>query len=296
MEQKKPRKPHFISLVKRGLYAVGCTGATAVLYKDDVEIARFKDLSPYSDQAAISPKEDLFVIRSAVGEMAVYLTEPPRLLKKFRFSEIEGQDQGYCFSPDGKYFLSIELQEHPLKTVLSIYETANFTLAGRLFDDDDRLFLEEIEYDEDKGNYMKKRHNYPLCFQPNPVVPIGVIVFAALLFSICMFVGGSDVVDILKMLAFFSPVFLLTVLTALRTKVIVLNENEIKVVRPFRTFHVRINEITHIEAYEITRSGKHYKAFGGTKKLFGFNSMYSGHEELYSILNGRKNKKRKREG
>lgn len=154
MEQKKPRKPHFISLVKRGLYAVGCTGATAVLYKDDVEIARFKDLAPYSDQAAISPKEDLFVIRSAVGEMAVYSTEPPRLLKKIRFSEIEGQDQGYCFSPDGKYFLSIECQEHPLKTVLSIYETANFTLAGRLFDDDDRLFLEEIEYDEDKENYI----------------------------------------------------------------------------------------------------------------------------------------------
>ena len=143
---------------------------------------------------------------------------------------------------------------------------------------------------------MKKRHNYPLYFQPNPVVPIGVIVFAALLFSIGMLIGGLGIVDILKMLAFFSPVFLLTVLAALRTKVIVLNENEIKVVRPFRTYHVRINEITHIDAYDITRAGKHYKAFGKTKKLFGFNSMYSGHEELYSILNGRKNKKHKREG
>ena len=48
--------------------------------------------------------------------------------------------------------MSIECQEHPLKTVLSIYETANFTLAGRLFDDDNRLFFEEIEYDEDKGS------------------------------------------------------------------------------------------------------------------------------------------------
>ena len=154
MEQKKPRKPHFISYVKRGQYAVGCTGSTVVLYKDDVEIARFKDPAPYADHAAISPKEDLFVVRSVIGKMAVYSTDPPRLLKKFRFSEIEGQDQGYCFSPDGKHFLSIELQEHPLKTVLSIYETANFTLAGRLFDDDDRLFLEEIECDEEKGDYI----------------------------------------------------------------------------------------------------------------------------------------------
>ena len=52
----------------------------------------------------VSPNEDLLVVKSSSGSMAIYSLESLELIKKFRFSKIDGsQDDNFMISPDGKY-------------------------------------------------------------------------------------------------------------------------------------------------------------------------------------------------
>ena len=148
----KPRTPKFHSFIRNGRYAVGCTGQTVVLYEDEKEIARFKDLI-YAYHAAFSPNGDMFAVKSADGRLAFYGVEPPRLIGRFRFSKINGaQDGGFCFSHDGKYFYNIECHKDSTVTALSVYRTDDLSLERRLFDDDERLCLCDIEFDVDSGD------------------------------------------------------------------------------------------------------------------------------------------------
>lgn len=149
-----PKSPKFHSFIRKDRYAVGCTGQTVVIYKDETEIARFKDLI-YAYNAAFSPKGDMFAVKSTAGSLAFYGVEPPRLIGKFRFSKIDGaQDEGFCFSPDGEFFYNIECHKDSTVTALSVYRTGDLSLDRRLFDGDDRLCLCEIEYDAEKGDFV----------------------------------------------------------------------------------------------------------------------------------------------
>ena len=56
------------------------------------------------------------------------------LIKKFRFSKIDGsQDDGFCFSTDGKYLYNIERHVSSCTTALSVYETSRFERVQQLF-------------------------------------------------------------------------------------------------------------------------------------------------------------------
>lgn len=144
----------FWSDITDGQFRVCCTGQTVYVYNaQNTELARFKDL-PYAYTAAISPKGDIFVIKSTDGRLAVYSLSDLQLLRKFRFSKVNGaQDDNFCFSPDGARFYHIERHGDSCKTALSVYHTPDFSLEKRLFADDTRMVLSTIEYDTAADSY-----------------------------------------------------------------------------------------------------------------------------------------------
>ena len=81
--------PLFKSIIKNENYSIGCTGQTVWVWdKNDTVIAKFKDLI-YAYRALISPRGDIFIVRSNDGRLAVYSLENLLLIKKFRFSKEE---------------------------------------------------------------------------------------------------------------------------------------------------------------------------------------------------------------
>ena len=140
--------PRFVSYISNGIYDIGCTGQTVYVYdKNGTELAKFKDLT-YIYYAAISPRGDIFVAKSTEGRLAVYSLETLSLIKKFRFSNVNyAQDDGFCFSADGKYFINLERQGDDLHSVISVYDTADFSRVSQFsFGDGGMVFdIEQVD-------------------------------------------------------------------------------------------------------------------------------------------------------
>ena len=145
----------FWGFYDNGTYKVGCNGQTMYLYDvENRELAKFKDIA-YAYRGAFKPNSNVFILRSTDGRIAVYDCDEKKLLLKFRFSNIDySQDDGFCFSPDGKYFINIERIHSSTQTRLSIYETDTFSPVKRLFEDDEQLVLSNIEYQSVKNEYL----------------------------------------------------------------------------------------------------------------------------------------------
>ncbi|MGM9636739.1 MAG: hypothetical protein ACI3YK_02000 [Eubacteriales bacterium] len=146
--------PSFWSFISNDQYSIGCTGQTVYVYDHNGnQLARFKDL-PYGYTSLISPKGDIFVVKSTAGRMAVYSLKELKLIKKFRFSQVDcSQDDNFCFSPDGEKLYNIERHIESYETALSIYSTKDFLLEKRLFLNDHKTNLNTIEYDEATSAY-----------------------------------------------------------------------------------------------------------------------------------------------
>lgn len=146
--------PRFWSLISNGEYSVGCTGQSVYVYdKDGAELIRFRGLL-YAYRPLISPKGDIFVVKTTEGRLYVYSLITLSLIKKFRFSKVNyAQDDNCCFSPDGKYFYNIERYVNDLRSCLSIYKTEDFSLEKRLFSEDEKMVLDIIEYNSDTDIY-----------------------------------------------------------------------------------------------------------------------------------------------
>ena len=145
--------PSFWTYIANKSYSVGCTGQTVHLYdRDGNELKKFKDII-YAYDAAFSPDGKIFVVKSTDGRLAVYSLETASLIRKFRFSKINcAQDDGFCFSPDGKYFINIERQQDVLLSAISFYNTNDFSLAHRM-SMDASIMLDCIEYDQASAAY-----------------------------------------------------------------------------------------------------------------------------------------------
>lgn len=137
--------PKFVSYTSNGIYHIGCTGRTVYVYdRNGKELAKFKDL-PYVYYAVMSPCGDMFVLKSTDGKLAVYSLKTLSLIKKFRFSKVNySQDDGACFSADGKYFINIERQGDDLHSAISIYDVIDFSRVS-LFTLGDSAMIGEIE-------------------------------------------------------------------------------------------------------------------------------------------------------
>ena len=140
--------PRFVSYISNGIYDIGCTGQTVYVYdKNGTELAKFKDLI-YAYYAVISPCGDILVVKSTDGRLAVYSLEGLSLVKKFRFSKVNyAQDDGFCFSADGKYFINIERQIDELHSVISVYDTSDFGVISQISLGDSGMFqaIEQVD-------------------------------------------------------------------------------------------------------------------------------------------------------
>lgn len=143
----------FWAYISNGKYSVGTTGQTVYLFdENDNEINRFQDIT-YAYTPMFSPDGKLLVVKSTAGRLAVYSLETFSLIKKFRFSKVDGaQDEGFCFSPDGKYFINIELQGDDLHCAISVYNTDDFSRVSQLFLEES-VMLNHIEFDYSTKEY-----------------------------------------------------------------------------------------------------------------------------------------------
>lgn len=137
---------HFERCSGNGDYFVGCTGQTVYLYdRNNRELKKFKDLI-YAYTPLLSPNGRIFVVKSTDGWLAVYSLEALALVKKFRYSKVDGsQDDGFCFSGDGKSFFNVERQFDACHTAISVYDTEDFSRICQISSDD--IMVEYIEYD-----------------------------------------------------------------------------------------------------------------------------------------------------
>ena len=138
----------FVGFTTNGEYSVGCTGQTVFLLdKNHNVLKKFKDMV-YAYKPAIAPNGSFFVVKSTGGCLAVYSLETFSLLKKFRFSKVDGsQDDGFCFSPDSRFFINIERQNDSLQCAVSTYRTSDFSLVDQILFDKD-MMISEIECEE----------------------------------------------------------------------------------------------------------------------------------------------------
>lgn len=139
---------NFWSYISNGEYCVGTTGQTVYVYNATTgdEIAKFKDIK-YAYDAYFSPLKNIFVVKSAEGRLAIYSLEEMKLIKKFRFSKVDGaQDEGCCFSRDGKKFYNIERHDF-LHSQIAIYNADTFERIG-IVDSGDKVEPKHIEADD----------------------------------------------------------------------------------------------------------------------------------------------------
>ncbi len=142
------RTPPFWTLISNGEHIVGCTGQTVYVYDKNNNLIVKYPKHRYVYTSAFSPAGDMFVVKSVEGYLAFYSLKDYTLLKKFRFSKVSGsQDDGFCFNADGTEFYNIERHINSCRSALSVYDTADFSLKKQLFLDNDKLFMEQIEYD-----------------------------------------------------------------------------------------------------------------------------------------------------
>lgn len=146
--------PSFWTYITNGKYSVGCTGQTVYVYdKDGNEKARFKDLT-YAYCAEISPDSKTLAVKATDGRLAVYSLEKMKLIKKFRFSKVDGgHHEGFCFSADGSFLFNLESHGDGFERCLALYETENFNLIRQLFYGKE-MYLSCIEYDAAFDSYF----------------------------------------------------------------------------------------------------------------------------------------------
>ena len=120
----------FYGVAQCGEYRVGCAGRTTyVCGANGAEIARLRDV-PYAYAAAFRPDGGLLAVRSTTPAFAFYAPPDFRLVRRIRMRRPNGQpqDEGFCFSPDGTRFWSLEYQ-NDLTTSLVCYDTESFAEA-----------------------------------------------------------------------------------------------------------------------------------------------------------------------
>lgn len=146
-------------------FSVGCTGQTVYLFDDKGnEISRFKDIT-YGYTPVISPDGKLLVVKSTGGKLAVYSLESRTLMKKFRFSKVDGaQNDGFCFSSDGKLFINIERQKDDLHSAISVYNSVDFSLISQVLLGDDMMagFMRDSYSLVMRHGFVAKFENYEI--------------------------------------------------------------------------------------------------------------------------------------
>lgn len=141
----------FWGFYDNGKYRVGCNGATVYVYdQNNNELARFKDIA-YAYKGKFVPNTNIIVIKSTGNYLAIYDLDELKLLKKILVTRIGAQDEGFAFSPDGKYLYNIEKPKDSTETQLAEYNTNDFSASKIYFSDRKDLVLSDLEFDKETG-------------------------------------------------------------------------------------------------------------------------------------------------
>lgn len=98
----------FTGFVRNDRFQVGCTGGTVYVFDaEGRELAKFRDIR-YGYTPLLCPGKDLLVVKSTAGMLAFFDLAELRLLKKLRVGFDGAQDDGFAFSPDGRYLYDLE--------------------------------------------------------------------------------------------------------------------------------------------------------------------------------------------
>lgn len=143
----------FWGYYSNGKYSVGCSGGSVYVFDSNGnEIKRFKDF-PYAYYAAFMPGRNIIAVKTTGGHLGFYDLDTLSLIKKHTITTIGSQDDGFVFSPDGRYFYNIERPVYSTETQLGIYETGSFSKIHSLFSDNKIMELCYIETDAETGRY-----------------------------------------------------------------------------------------------------------------------------------------------
>lgn len=139
----------FWGYISNGEYSAGCTGRTVYLYDSSGnEAAKWGNIS-YGYNPVFCPNRNILVVKSTSAYFWVYSLDTLSLIKKVKFSKVDGsQDDGYCFSLDGRYFYNIERQENSTNSAISVYDTSDFERIRMFLDKDEKTEPAFIETDE----------------------------------------------------------------------------------------------------------------------------------------------------
>ena len=138
----------FWGVAKNENFSVGCTGKTVFVYDSNgKETAKFSDF-PHAYKAVFMPNKNIIAVKSTEGSLGFYNLDTLSLIKLVTITKIGAQDEGFTFSPDGKYFYNIEKPNDTTRTELGVYETEHFTKVDTLFADNEKMVLDCLEFDE----------------------------------------------------------------------------------------------------------------------------------------------------
>ncbi len=142
---------NFWGFYDNGIYRVGCNGATIYVYDNsDNELGRIK-VKPSVYCGAFQPDTNIFVAKAVEGRLFVCDLSKMKIIKKIFITNRCPQDDGFDFSPDGKFFYNIERRERTTQTQLTVYRTSDYEAEKALFCDKTDIVLKEIEFDAQTG-------------------------------------------------------------------------------------------------------------------------------------------------
>lgn len=145
----------FWGYASNGSFSAGCTGQTVYIYDSGGrEAAKFKDIK-YGYNPVFRPDSNILVVKSTGAFFWVFSLDKSALIKKVKFSDVDGsQDDGYCFSADGRYFYNIERQYKSTNSAISVYDAVNFDRINIFLDRDEKTEPKFIEADEKGQLYV----------------------------------------------------------------------------------------------------------------------------------------------
>lgn len=144
----------FWGICNNDKYTVGCNGASIYIYdKNGKQLQVFKD-APYTYRAKFKPNTNILVAKSTAGYLLIYDLDELKLLNKTKTAQIDSQDDGFVFSKDGKYLYNIERPIYSTKTRLTIYDMKDYSVIKKLFENDEKIVLKNLEFDQNNICYL----------------------------------------------------------------------------------------------------------------------------------------------
>jgi len=141
----------FWGFYKNESYSVGCNGGTVYIYDSTgKELAKFRNF-PYAYKAAFKPDSNMIAVKSTEGCLGFYDLDSLSLLKKITVTRMGTQNEGFGFTPDGKYFYNIEKPISSCQTQLGIYDAESFEKVNTLFANERKMVLDNLEFDKETG-------------------------------------------------------------------------------------------------------------------------------------------------